>query len=181
MRAAQGRVNKVFVLPVPETVAHLKDRFMGCPFDIDWDSLGLEIGSSLGPIDLKPNSTYFALPGGMDVWYDTPTGHAHLLLPLFPSDKMARRHAAIGDAWSLPQFRPVLSFGIAPTLRRHNRAFINSVATGMIDTSPVLGFTGEMVVESESEFQSFGDFYRDYVGRGPVSNQVLLEQDEGIE
>lgn len=182
-RSPGKTVYKLFLLPLPETVSHLQDRFMNCPFEIHWDSLGIEIGSSLTKIETKSASTmYFAMPGGMDIWYDSSADEPQLLLPLFPSSKMAKRHAEIGDVWHRPQFRPVLSFGIAPTLRRRTRAFINSVATGLVDTSPVLAFHAEteLVVE-DCKYPAHGDFYRDYVGRGAVSNQVLLEQDEGIE
>jgi len=178
-----GIVSRLWVLPVEPTVKHLKAMFMGCPFDVDWDKLGVEIGNSLTPFAVKgPDTIYFMVPAGLDVWYDTPSGHAHLLMPLVPSKKTSRRHDEVGDVWHHAQFRPVMSLGIAPSLkRRHAKAFINSIATSLVDTSPVFGFAMETVQTDEAKYPLYGDFYRDYVGRGPISNQVMLEQDEGIE
>jgi len=172
----------LFVLPVPETIEHLKAVFMGAPFDIDWDHLGVEIGSTNGQLTPKaPTRVYHAAPGSLDIWYDTAEGCSFLLLPLFPSAKMAQRHDFVGDAWGRDQFRPVLSFGRLQSNRRNHKAFINSVATGLVDTSPVLGFHMETVVEDDAQVPQYSDFYQDYIERGGISNQILLEQDEGIE
>jgi hypothetical protein len=172
----------LFVLPVPETILHLQALFSGCPFSIDWDSLGVEIGSTDDLLTAKaPTRLYHAIPGSMGIWYDTSAGDSYLLLPLFPSPKMARRHDEVGDAWDRSQFRPCLNFGILQSNRRNHKAFINSVATALVDTSPVLGFHMETVVQDSAIVPQFDDFYRDYVAHGGISNQILLEQDEGIE
>jgi len=182
-RAPGPTVHKLFILPSPDTVHQLQTLFMNCPFEIEWDQLGMEIGSSLNPIATKaPEIAYNAIPGSMDIWYDSGADEPHLLIPFFPSPKMARRHKEVGDAWRRPEFRPCLSLGIAPTLRRRTRAFINSIATALVDRSPVFTFAMEtMITHRDCKFPEHGDFYRDYVGRGTVLNQVLLEQDEGIE
>jgi hypothetical protein len=172
----------LFVLPMPETVAHLQALFMDVPFDIDWDRLGVEIGSTEGQLTPKaPTRVYHAVPGALSIWFDSSEGCSFLLLPLFPSPKMAQRHEFVGDAWSRPQFRPVMSFGRLQSNRRNHKAIINSIATALVDTSPVLGFHMETVVEDEAIVPQYSDFYTDYIERGGISNQVLLEQDEGIE
>lgn len=172
----------LFVLPVEETVSYLKALFMGCPFDVDWDKLGVEIGSTEGPLVAgPPTRVYHAVPGSLSIWYDSAAGYSYLLLPLFPSPKMARRHDEVGDAWNRSQFRPVLSFGILQSNRRNHKAFINSISTALVDLSPVLGFHMETIIEDQAVVPQFSDFYTDYMENGGISNQILLEEDEGIE
>lgn len=175
-------VTHVLASPVSQTMDLLQDMFKGCPFDLDWDHMFIELGSREGKIaKIKPDEVYLAVPGSMNVWYDTVAGRSNLLLPLFPSRKMAARHRDIGDAWGRDLFRPVMFMGIAPNLRRNHRAFLNSIATGLVDRSPILGFSGETFEESSHGTPLFADFHRDYVERGVVSNQALLEMDEGID
>jgi len=174
-------MKRLFVEPHEDTVRYLQELFMGVPFNVEWDALCMEIGTTKGELTAKPRSVYHAIPGELGIYYDTATGCSHLLLPFYPSPKMARRHDDVGDAWGRPQFRPVMSFGRLQSNRRNHKAIINSIATAIVDTSPVFLFGNEQVLEDESVVPEYADFYRDYVAKGHVLNQVLLETDEGVE
>lgn len=177
-------VHTLWILPTDETLTYLQSLFQSTPLTVNWDSLGVEIASSRSPIKTGPESRSFnAFPGSMDIWYDTATTRSYLLLPLIPSPKMARRHEEVGNVWGRNQFRPVMSLGELQTNRRNHKSIINSISTALIDTAPVLQFHCEMVIEDDSALQvaPFSDFYRDYTHHGGVSNQVMLEADEGIE
>ena len=149
--------------------------FQACPFDIDWDSFGVELGSSHTKITPKDGVVYQALPSSMNIWYDSPTAMSYLILPLFPSPKMAARHDEIGDAWGR-SFLPFMV--IAPSPRLRHRGFMNSISTGLVDCSPRLTFHLETVIESNDTYPAHNGFYQDYLARGAVSNEVFLEEFE---
>lgn len=176
-------VNHLIVFPDESTFQFFDRIFKECPFELDLLNLRVEIGSSTSAIRTKAESRlYNAAPGSMNVWYDSALGESNILIPLFPSKKMAQRHDEVGDAWSRPLFRPFINLGICPPLRRRTvRAWINSISTELVDTCPVLSFHGESVLTDEAQVPDNSDFYTDYVEMGAVSDQVLLELDEGIE
>lgn len=173
-------MNKIFLLPTDETKSLLESMFSGGSMTIDWDSIGLELGSSESKLIPGPYKVYRALPGPMGVWYDAATARSYLILPLIPSPEMAKRHEEIGDAWGR-DFLPFLSLTDAPSVTRKGRAFINSLATGMVDRQPVLTFHNETLVLDESTVPSHRDFYFDYQWRGAVSNQVFVDLDRGLD
>lgn len=174
-------INHVFIEPHEDTVDYLQQLFMNVPFEIHWDTLCMEIGSSLIEPQIKSRSVYNAVPGELSIWYDTATACSHLLLPFFPSRKLANRHEELGDAWGRSQFRPVMSFGPLQSNRRHHKAIINSIATALVDTSPVFLFGAESIFTDHAIVAQYSDFYRDYIAQGPIGNQVLLEMDEGVD
>jgi len=176
-------VNHLIVFPDQSTLQFLENIFRECPFELDLMSLRVEIASSMSAIRARAESrAYNAAPGSMNVWYDSAIGASNVLIPLFPSKKMAQRHDEIGVAWDRPLFRPFLNLGTCPPLRRRTiRAWINSISTELVDTCPILTFHGETVMSDEAQVPDNSDFYTDYVEIGAVSDQVLLELDEGIE
>lgn len=174
-------LNRIFVLPTEETLEILKDHFQAAPFDIYWDQLCVEIGSTPYKIDLaEPETIYAATTGSMGLWYDTATALNSLILPLFPSQEMANRNKEIGDGWGR-KFLPYLRIRETMVNGRKVKAFCNSVATGFVDYPQILTFHIETSIVDNSVVAPDHGFYQDYLARGQIDNQVFLAQDEGIE
>jgi len=171
----------VVVLPKPETLFYLKALFGGSSLPVDWDAVYVELGTVTDPhIPLKPSAVYPALPGSLDRYYDSATARSWVILPLFASPQMARRAEAIGSVFNLP-FRAFMPISDGGNNLRRSKAGLNSIATSMVDTQPLLLFHGEMVIPSPFPGPSFSDFRAAYTGKGVVNNQVFLDLDEGIE
>lgn len=168
-------LNRLFVLPTLETVTLLSELFRGGPFSIDWSSIGLEVGSSERTITpLADSVTYSCLPGSMNTWYDSAVGRAFLLLPLYPSPKLIARNKAVGDAWGRA-FIPFLPLVDSPTNRRNRKAWLNSVATGLVDRLPVLTFDSELVITDYTTVPAQQDFYEDVNARGLYDDQLFVQ------
>jgi hypothetical protein len=172
---------RAFTLPTPETLESLQHKFNSVDVDINWDAIGVELGSSLKPIDeVSPGEVYKAIPGSMGMWYDAATARSWLILPLFASPKMARRANAIGNVWD----RPFIGYMVLTDLfnnRRRTKGLLNSIATGLVDQSPVFTFHGEVHTEDfATKSPPFQEFYLDWKTKGGMSNLVFLEEDEGI-
>lgn len=148
----------------------LQTVFSGASFQINWDSLCVELGSSEEILTPK-DGEYRALTGAMGVWYDQATAISYLLLPLIPSPEMSARHEEIGDAWGRT-FLPFMTLLPDPLLRRERRAFLNSVSTRLVDYPLMLTFHNETVVTDNSVVPSHQDFYADY-SKIPV--QLFIE------
>lgn len=174
-------IYRIFTLPTPDTLAYLEQHFSATNLEIDWDSLCVELGSSSTPVDLAPIETsYSVVPGSMGSWYDAATARSWLILPLFASPKMARRAVAIGNVWDRP-FMSYMTLTDKHNNRHKTKARINSIATALVDLSPILKFHGEVSVESPNIPPPHEEFYNDWRGKGGLSNQVFLEEDEGVE
>jgi len=174
-------IYKLITLPTPETLGLLSRMFAGTSMHVDWDAVSLTLASDVEPILPAEDGLYRALPGSMDLWYDTAQNRSFLVLPLVPSPEMAKRHEeAGGDAWGR-KFVPFLNLGTPGTNRRRHSAQWKSIATGLIDRQPILTFHGELVLATDGTVPELNDFYTDYLRRGSVSNEVLFKEDEGTE
>ena len=173
-------MNRLFILPEDRTISYLQDVFQAGPIQINWEGLGVEIATSSRDISVNPNGRYRCLPGSMGSWYDTATAMSYLILPLFPEPKLAKRHKDIGDAFGR-SFIPYMVISGNVGNSRRTKAWINSVATGLVDSQPLLYFGDEVVLQDASTVAAHRDFYFDYHSRGAVSNQVFLEEDEGTD
>lgn len=172
----------VVVLPKSETLNYLKSLFGGSSLPVDWDGVYVELGTVMEPSDVELNESaiYQALPGSLDRYYDSATARSWVILPLFASPHMARRADAIGSVFGLP-FRAFMPISDGGNNMRRSKAGLNSIATSLVDTQPVLLFHGEMLIPSPFPGPSFSDFRSAYTGSGVVNNQVFLDLDEGIE
>ena len=166
-------MNKVFLLPTNSTIDALKDIMATSPVHIDWDSLGVEIGTSMGSVTADEDVEYRALTGEVNVWYETATGRSSLLLTLIPSPEMVERHNQIGDAWDRPDFFPFINLHSDPVLRRNRRAFFNSVSSRFVDLPIMLTFHNEIVVPSDALVPAQADFYHDFAKRRSM-NQLPI-------
>ena len=166
-------LNKLFVLPTQSTLDMLQTIFSGASFTINWDRLAVEIGSSKDLIVAKEDVEYRAITGEMGVWYDSAQGSSFLVLPIIPSPEMAQRNAEVGDAWSRI-FIPFMSLLEDPLLRRERKAFINSIATRLVDYPLMLVFHNETVVTDNSVVPVHQEFYESYKARGQVPVQLFV-------
>lgn len=171
---------KCFVSPTDRTISKLMRIFQAAPVTLDWQSLRMEIGSSFSEVTVLDNMTYGAVAGAMDIWYDAATAASYLILPIFPTSALAKRHEEIGDVWDR-HFMPYLVLGQGVVLRRSIRSWLNSIATGLVDRSEVLEFSNEHVDYSEDQMVPHYNFYLDCLARGQMSNQVLLDIDRGLD
>lgn len=169
-------LNKLIVFPTKETLDSLKTVFTSAPFLVHWDRICLILASSRDPIKVNPKGYYKALTGSMNIWYETLSGKSNLLLPIIPSPEMVDRHNEVGDAWSR-NFVPYVNVLEDPIIRRERKAFINSVASSLVDMPMVLAFHNEIVVESTSIVPDQMDFYEDVVNRGQVPVQIYSDPD----
>lgn len=175
-------LKKLFVLPTAETREYFDHLFQSYHLEIDFDALAVELGSTTGDIRVKESALYRAVPGSMNVWYDPAIGQSNLILPLFPSKEMASRHKEIGDAWGRTTFVPYMVIGEdRPLLKRRRKAILNSLSTVLVDTTPTFWFGNETVVEDNSRYPANMGFYNDYLSKGPLSNQVLIDDEEDTE
>lgn len=158
-------LNKVFLLPTNASLDALRDVMATCPILINWDSLGVEIGTTNADLVANPDVEYRALTSELNVWYETATGQSSLLLTLLPSPEMADRHNQIGDVWGRQDFFPFMKLYDDPVLQRNRRAFFNSVSSRFYDYPLMLTFHAEMVVESDAIVPAQEDFYADYAKR----------------
>lgn len=135
----------------------LQTVFAGASFQINWDALCVEIGSSTKLTTTK-GGEYRAITSSMDVWYDFATSAPYLLLGLIPSPEMTDRHEEIGDAWGRA-FIPYMSLYKDPLLRRNRRSFLNSVSTRFVDYPLMLTFHNETLITDNSTVPSHQEFY----------------------
>ncbi len=165
-------IEKLFVLPTPETRDIISSRFRELPVTIHYDALGVEIGSrasGAGTKDINPVDAeveYRALPGSMGVWYDSMSARSWIILPLIPSPEMTERRMEIGDYWGR-LFVPYLALSSEfNNVRIKPR--LNSLATGFIETRPILTFNCETVLVENTDrpMPSHSDFYESYVKNG---------------
>jgi hypothetical protein len=166
-------MNKIFLLPTSETLDMLQVVFGASPILINWDALGMELGTSVDPVDLK-DGEYRALTGPMNIWYDSATSRSHLLLTLIPSEEMVARHDEIGDAWGR-KFVPYLNMCEDPLMRRDRKAFLNSISTRFVDFPLMLTFHNETLVVDDSTEPAHADFYADYHSRGQVPLKLFTD------
>lgn len=165
---------KLFVLPVPETQAYLRQVFSDLPIVIDYDKLCVEIGSSFN--EIKPDFTreYRAFPGTMGIWYETATARASIILPLIPSPEMCDRRKQIGDVWGR-EFVPYMALTQQFNNTWRVKPRLNSITTSLADTLPLLRFSAETVLVDDSEVPSQQDFYEDYLKNGGAELQTFLD------
>ncbi len=165
-------IEKLFVLPTQETRDIIYSRFRDLPATIHYDALGVEIGSRATGAgtqaikSLDEEVEYRALPGGMNVWYDSLSNKSWIILPLIPSPEMTDRRMQVGDYWGR-LFVPYLALSSEfNNIRIKPR--LNSLATGFIETRPVLTFNCETVLieNTDRPMPSQGDFYESYVNSG---------------
>lgn len=166
-------MNKIFLLPTQETLDMLQVVFATSPIFINWDALGMELGTSANPVELK-DGEYRALTGAMDVWYDAATSRSHLLLTLIPSNEMVARHEEIGDAWGRT-FLPYLNMCEDPVMRRARKAFINSVSTRFVDFPLMLTFHNETLLVDDSTEPAHAEFYENYERRGQMPEKLFTD------
>lgn len=167
-------INKLFVLPTPDTRDFLRSVLTDLPIVIDYDALAVEIGSSTSTIVPDITRTYRALPGSMGIWYESAVGHAWIILPLVPSPEMCDRREEVGDAWGR-KFVPYMAI----TSKFNNTSFVkprlNSISTSLVDTLPTLQFHCETVVQDGAGAPAQADFYDDYVKTGIADRQTFME------
>jgi hypothetical protein len=173
---------RAFTLPTPETLEFLQHWFSSVDVGINWDVLGVELGSSHAPIEkASPDVVYKAIPGSMNMWYDAATARSWIIMPLFASPKMVRRANSIGNVWDRP-FIGYMAMSDSFNNRRRTKGLLNSISTALVDRSPVLTFHGEVHTEDFSlKSPPFQEFYLDWKNKGGMSNLVFLEEDEGIQ
>jgi len=162
-------LKKLVLLPDNSSIDALRDVFSASPIQINWDTLCVEIASSIGNIVADQFAEYRALTGEMNVWYESATNRSNLLLTLIPSPEMVSRHEAIGDAWGRPLFFPFINIAHDPLLRRNRRSFINSVSTRLVEIPIMLTFSNETVISDLATVPSQADFYSDFASRGSVN------------
>lgn len=168
-------MQKMFVLPTAETVNYMDVLFQGAPILIDPSTFGVEIGSSKTAVaEPDPTKVYRAIPGLMNAWYDTAEARSYWILPLIPSPEMTNLHKTIGDAWGR-MFVPFIRIAEVQNMRRHNAAWMRSVASGLASTRPILTFHNAFVTNDSSVYPAHQDFYQDYLARGGLDNNVFLE------
>ena len=172
-------LNYLFSLPSDDTSAFLRDLLQASPIEIDFIGLAVCLGTSNIEIPLQ-DKPLRAVAGSLGIWYDPQAGFSRLILPLFPSTEMVVRHAEIGDVWGR-HFVPYMVLCDFPSSRRNKKGFINSISTALVDTNQQLVFDTEVVVVAEDiATPPDYEFYKEQMGLGALSNQVLLEEDEGI-
>jgi hypothetical protein len=167
-------ISKLLALPTFETAQYLRDLFQGAPMLIDPDGFGVQIGSSRELIEPVEGVVYAAVPGLMKAYYETATSRSYWLLPLFPSPEMAARHDEIGDAWDREFFVPFLVIAEVQNMRHNHVSFMNSIASSLASTHPILTFHNELVITDESITPDHQDFYDDWIHKGMVNNEYFL-------
>lgn len=173
--------HKLIALPTPETIDLFRQWFASAPFTLNYDALHIVLGTSHEEIDADPEALHYAAPGSIDFWYDVPTAQSHLMLPLVPDKGMIDRHTQVGCVWGM-KFIPYLVLASdSINNKRHTKAFINSVATMLVDTSPALSFGAELVIPCNNPVPEYHQFYIDYTRRGQVANLLLEAEDKGLE
>ena len=157
----------------------MRQLFQASPIEVDFEGLAVCLGSSRADIPLQTGELR-AIAGSIGIWYDPVAGFSRLLLPLFPSPEMVQRHSEVGDAWGRT-FVPYVVLCDWPSSKRRNKGFINSIATDLVDTNQQFVFDTEAVIAGDdAPTPPDNEFYKASVGLGMLSNQVFLEEDEGI-
>jgi hypothetical protein len=165
--------NRLFVLPTPDTLKTIQEAFQASAFEINWDQLGVEIGSSNEPIVIKPDAVYKATTGILDVWYEPATGVTSVILPLVPGWDMTKRHEEVGDLF-FSNFVPNMLLVTPYSNSRPRKARLNSVATTWMETQPILTFYNELVVTDDSIYPAHRAFHEDYVATNQALSQFVL-------
>lgn len=167
-------IYKLFALPTLETLEFMISMFQGSPVPINFDTFGTEIGSSRSEIEPE-ELVYRAVPGLMDVWYDTATARSYWILPLIPSPEMVERHEQIGgDAWGR-EFIPFMVITEVQNMERRNAAWMRSIASSLASTRPILTFHNELVIADEAIMPAHNDFYEAYRAKGDMNNDLFID------
>jgi hypothetical protein len=158
-------VHQIFALPSADTVDYLKNMFDGCPFEVDFDGLCVELNSSFQEMEEVQGNVCAARAGSMNLFYDSNTQQSSLLLPLI-SDQLALR------AFELRETAPSAFYGnlYYPYLifkrgmvnpRRHIRAFINSVSDTLVSANAEnLYFEYEVSLSRDLMYAPDMDYYQ---------------------
>jgi hypothetical protein len=174
-------IYKSIVLPTSGTLELFKLWFGGAPFSVNYDKLHVVLGTSRQPFETDPHADYYAVPGSMGMWYDPPTARSYWIIPLVPQEDMVARAREVGCAWDMRFVPFIVLESDSINNKRYTKAFVNSIATMLVDTSPILQFSAEMCVGTDDTVPEHHAFYQDYIARGGVSNQLLSREDEGLE
>jgi len=168
-------IYKLIALPTAQTTSYLMDVFQGAPVQINFEALRVEIGSSRSLIEPNDIETvYRAVPGLMDVWYDTATARSYWILPLIPSPELAEAHDQIGDAWDR-EYVPFMVISEVQNMERRRAAWMRSVASSLAATRPIFTFTAEMVLEDAAIMPEHHDFYESYLAKGMMNNDLFID------
>lgn len=156
-------VHQLVVIPRPETLEYLSNVFDGCPFDLDLNSMYVEINSSARPMVAEPENVYIAYAGSMDRFFDTGTGETSLLLPL-SSEGLLHRCREVREyapsAFYGEQYFPYMVVKRAmPPLKRHRRGLLISYIEQLHAHQEPLLFDAEIVYPKEYSTVPDMDYY----------------------
>ena len=154
---------QLMALPTRQTLDYLSRVFSGCPFDVDLSQCFVEINTSAEPMVAQPHNVYACACTDLNVYYDAHLGTSSLILGL---DSMAMTQRFVGLQQSAPhkwhtEFHAHMTVvEPMPSLPRHFRAFINSVASTLINNDQALLFDAEMVVPIDVNKPSDMEYYK---------------------
>jgi hypothetical protein len=140
-------LNRLIVTPSLETTAYFKTIMASSPIELDVDNFSVDIITTSGAFETKPNNTYSALCGTMNIWYDPARMESSLILPLF-SNSLTHRFDEIADTGAMPYWYPlynphlVMKFAM-PSRHKHFRGFLNSISTTLATSNVPLTFDSE--------------------------------------
>lgn len=157
------QVNQLIVLPDEGTLNYLRQIFSACPFDLDLTKAYVEINSSQQEMEPDDRRTYVAAAGSMNVWYDSSTQSASLLLPLESNPLTERCMEIRKTAPSVFYGDHYIPFMVIkrhmPPMRRKYRDFINSVSDVLYANRMPLVFDAEFLFPQSLEYIPDTDFY----------------------
>lgn len=160
-------VNQLIVLPDDETLNYLRQIFSGCPFDIDFHKMYVELNSSTQEMVADISRTYVAESMSMDVWYDSATQSTSLLLPLNSPTLVARCHelraSAPSEFYGAHYFPFLVLKRYMPPMYRQYRAFINSISDTLFANQTPLVFGSEFLLPQSFEYVPDVDFYKSQI------------------
>ena len=157
-------MNSLFVLPTQSTKETLASIFSGTFLEVDLDAVGVEIGSSEKQIQVEDGVIYRAATSSINTWYDEIAGITRLLLVLYPSPEMVKRHNQVGDAWAR-KFIPYMALVNGIVIKRQRRAILNSLSNNF-SSNLILEFHNEVVSTSKSKWPRDNNFYEDILKNG---------------
>lgn len=164
-------ITELLVLPDEETIKYLSMVMSGCPFDLDLQKMHVvlnHVEADAEPqMKAESENVYVAKAGTLDIWYDTGTQSASLILPLNSPAMMGRVREVrdrCGSAFYGEHFVPhMIMKEHMPALSRHYRRFIRSISTTLATSETPLVYEAELLRTTEYQAVPQADFYASYL------------------
>ena len=144
----------IYAIPTPNTLQLLNNVFDGAPFEIHWDQLQVAIFTSSEHLDesIVQSLEFEAKPVKLDLWMNLLLGGSSLILAL-ESPQLSTRNAQYNEkftaAFTEYYYPHVTILQQFPALKRSYVGFVSNSSSILVESEPVLTFTGEYMIHTD--------------------------------